>query len=749
VSPRNGVFARGFRTGRNELLSRDEIHCPQSSLLHHAGSIAISTASEGQTMPGPNQALRQIAINTPLGADVLLVRRCSIREEIGRLFRIDLNLTSKKSDINFDEIIGKNVTLRLELDDQTRYFNGFVSRFVQTKAERSYSVYQATVVPWLWFLTRTSDCRIFQESMEEPPDEMTVPGIIKKVFKDFGFENFVSDDGLSESYRKWEFCVQYRETAFNFVSRLMEQEGIGYYFQHEDGKHTLMLTDSINGHTPYENYATVPYHPHQQGAQDKEAVTDWTVEKELQPGVFAHNDFDFENPRQAAQNGLVAQSSVSRAHENAEFEIYDYPGEFVQHGEGESLAKLRIQELQARHETLEGEASALGLCAGYTFSLEDHPRGDQNREYLITSTAYEIDAGEFETGQGKSGKENWSCNFTSIPTSQPFRPARVTPKPSITGPQTAIVTGGDGDEIHTDSYGRVTVKFHWDRHGEANENSSCWVRVSQAWAGKTWGAIHIPRVGQEVIVEFLEGDPDRPIITGRVYNADQTVPYELPTNKTQSGIKSRSTKEGTPDNFNEIRFEDKKGEEQLYIHAEKDKKVVVENDRTEEVGHDESISIGNDRTESVKNNESISIGKDRTEDVTKNESVTIGENRTTDVGKNDQLTISEKHTVSVGKDQSIEVSGNRTKTVAKDETNTISGNRQEDITKNSKITVGKAFALEATDEISLTSGSASITLKKDGTIQINGKDVTIEGSGKVNVKASSDVIIKGSKIAQN
>ena len=700
-------------------------------------------------MSGPTQALRRIAIDTPLGADVLLVRRCSIREQVSRLFRIDLNLISKKSNINFDEIIGKNVTIRLELAKQTRYFNGFVSRFVQTKAERSYSVYQATVVPWPWFLTRTSDCRIFQESMEEPPDEMTVPGIIKKVFKDFGFENFVSDDGLSETYRKWEFCVQYRETAFNFVSRLMEQEGVGYYFKHEDGKHTLMLTDSINAHTAFENYENVPYHPHQQGSQDKEAVTDWVVEKELQPGVFVHNDFDFENPRQAAQNALVSQSSVSRAHEKADFEIYDYPGEFVQHAEGESLAKLRIQELQVRHETLHGQASALGLCAGYTFSLEDHPRGDQKREYLITGTAYEIDAGEFETNKGDSGKQSCSCNFTAIPSSEPFRPARNTPKPSIAGPQTAIVTGPEGDEIHTDNYGRVTVKFHWDRHGEANENSSCWVRVSQAWAGKTWGGIHIPRIGQEVIVEFLEGDPDRPIITGRVYNADQVVPYELPANKTQSGIKSRSTKEGTPENFNELRFEDKKGSEEIYIHAEKDKKVMVENDRTEEVGHDESISIGNDRTESVGNNESISITKDRTEDVGKNESVTIGENRTTDVGKNDQLTIAEKHTVSVGKDQSIEVSGNRTKTVGKDETVTISGNRQEDITKNSKITVGKAFALEATDEISLTSGSASITLKKDGTIQIKGKDVTVEGSGKINVKASSDVIIKGSKIAQN
>ena len=376
-------------------------------------------------MSEPTQALRKIAIDTPLGPDVLLVRRCSVREQMSRLFQIDLNLTSKKNNINFDEIIGKKATVRLELANQTRYFHGVVSRFVQTKAERSYAVYQATLVPWLWFLTRTSDCKIFQQSMEEPPDQMTVPGIIKKVFKDAGFEDF-RDDGLSETYRKWDFCVQYRETAFNFVSRLMEQEGIGYYFEHEDGKHTLVLTDSVNAHTPYENYDTVPYHPHQQGSRDKEAVTDWVVEKELQPGTFAHNDYDFEKPKQAIQKALVVKSSIERSHDNASFEIYDYPGEFLEHDEGESLAKLRIQELQAQHEILHGEATALGLCAGRTFTMETHPRNDQNREYLIQSTAYDIDAGEFETERGGTKEPSWTCSFIAIPSIQPFRPPRIT-----------------------------------------------------------------------------------------------------------------------------------------------------------------------------------------------------------------------------------------------------------------------------------------------------------------------------------
>jgi type VI secretion system secreted protein VgrG len=647
-------------------------------------------------MSGPTQALRQIAINTPLGADVLLVRRCSIREEISRLFRIELNLSSKKSDINFDDIIGKNVTLRLELDNQTRYFNGFVSRFVQTKAERSYSAYQATVVPWLWFLTRTSDCRIFQESMNEPPDEMTVPGIIKKVFKDFGFENFVSDDGLSESYRKWEFCVQYRETAFNFVSRLMEQEGIGYYFKHEDGKHTLMLTDSINGHTPYENYETVPYHPHQQGAQDKEAVTDWVVEKELQPGVFAHNDYDFENPRQAKQKALVTQSAISRAHDMAEFQIYDYPGEFVEHDEGESLAKLRIQELQVRHETLEGEASALGLCAGYIFNLEDHPRGDQNREYLITSTAYEIDAGDFETSKGESGKQNWSCDFTAIPSDQPFRPARTTPKPLIQGVQTALVVGPSGDEIHTDDKARVKVQFHWDRYGNYDENSSCWIRVSHADAGKGWGSMITPRIDQEVIVEFLEGDPDRPIITGRVYNGDQTPPY-ADGQGVVSGMKSQ-THQGS--GFNEMSMDDTAGKEKITIHGQYDMNTTVEHDQADTIHNDRTITIDGKHTETIKKDTTIKVTEGNLD-----------------------------HDVAAGTAK-FHVKGAVSETFDDKQETTVNG----DIIITSKTT---KIHVTASTEIKLEVGASKLLMKSDGSIELSGNNVAIKGSQTVQIKGAS------------
>jgi len=439
-------------------------------------------------MSDPKQASRRIGIDTPLGPDVLLVRRCSVQEQMSRLFQIEVELISKRNDINFDDLVGQKVTIRLDLpDSKTRYFNGFVNRFVQTKAERSYATYRATIVPWLWFLTRSADCKIFQKTMDEPPDEMTVPGIIKKVFKDHGFEDF-RDDGLSATYRKWEFCVQYRETAFNFVSRLMEQEGITYFFEHEDGKHTLVLADSSSAHQPFENYDTVPYHPHTQGGRDQEAVIDWVVEKQVQPTTYILNDFNFENPKQAAQQGLVVNSTISRQHEHADFKIYDYPGEFLEAGEGEALAKLRIEELQAQFETVHGQATALGLCAGYKFTLKSHPRDDQNREYLITDTSLEVDAGEFEAGGSGGSEMHFSCGFTAMDAAEPFRPARITPKPLIQGVQTAIVVGPGGDEIHTDDHARVKVQFHWDRYGKHDENSSCWIRVSQPWAGKGWGS---------------------------------------------------------------------------------------------------------------------------------------------------------------------------------------------------------------------------------------------------------------------
>jgi type VI secretion system secreted protein VgrG len=712
------------------------------------------------------QDSRLIAIKTALGPDALALRSVSIQEQISRLFQIEAELSSEDGEVDFDKVVGHPATIRLFVGQkEKRYFDGVVSRLVQVGNQNDYPHYRATIVPWLWFLTRTSDCRIFQQK--------TTPDIIEDVFKRRGFNDYQLK--LSGNYQPREYCVQYRETDFNFVSRLMEQDGIYYYFEHQDGKHTLVLADSISAHKPFSNYADVTFHELEKGS-DREVITDWTMEKEVQPVTSALQDFDFKKPK----TSLLASNQISRKHGKAQFEIYDYPGEYTDHGDGQRLADVRLEELQTQYETLHGQATARGLAAGHIFKLKNHPRDDQNRDYLITGVSIHADAGEFSSQAG-GGNDFFSCSLTAIDKTQQFRPARLTPKPIVQGPQTAIVVGPGGEEIYTDEHARVKVHFHWDRHDKSDENSSCWVRVSQFWAGKTWGSIHIPRIGQEVIIEFLEGDPDRPIITGRVYNADQTPPYGLPANKTQSGLKSRSSKGGSSPNFNEIRFEDKKGSEEVYIHAEKDQNNVVEhdettkvgNDRTENVGHDEKITIGNNRTENVGVNEDITIGSNRTEKVGVNESITVGSNRTRNVGANESVTVgsSRTHTVAVneaitvgvsqeitvgvnqsvtvGAVQEISVGANQSTSVGANQSNEISKDRSSSVGENDSLSVSKKLSIDAGEEITITTGEASIHMKKDGTIAIKGKDISVEGSGEINVKASKNVTMKGQKILQN
>lgn len=741
-----------------------------------------------------SQRARLIGVKTPLGEDALLLRSATVSERLSTLFELQLELLSEGDHINAESLLGQTMTVRLDLQDETpRFFNGYVSRFAHVGYEGRLTRYQATLVPWLWLLTRTSDCRIFQEK--------TVPEIIKEVFDDTGFTDY--EFKLSNGpYRTWEYCVQYRETHFNFVSRLAEQEGIYYYFTHEEGKHNLILADSYSAHEATTGYERIPYHAKDLVAvREQDHIYDWSLFSAVRPGAFVHDDFDFKKP--SAE--LRTTATMGRDYAHSSFEVYDYPGEYVATGEGDRYARVRMEELQADYATVFGASHARGLAVGSLFSLTDYPRDDQNQEYLVVSALHQLHSDEYQDAAERGTIPVYQSNFTALDTRETFRPPRTTPKPIVQGPQTAIVVGKSGEEIWTDQYGRVKVQFHWDRYGKKNENSSCWVRVSHPWAGKDWGAIAIPRIGQEVIISFLEGDPDRPIITGRVYNAEQMPPWELPANMTQSGILSRSSKGGSGANANAIRMEDKKGSEQLWIHAEKDQDIEVENDETHWVGHDrkktidhdETSHIKHDRTETVDNNETITIHGNRretvdknetitihqnrtetvdkeetitihggrTENVDKNESITIGGGRTENVAKDERITISGGRTENVSKDESITIGGGRTEDVSKDESITISGGRTENVSKDESVTigggrtasvgkddnlsVGKNLSINAGDSITITTGSASISMKKDGSIVIKGKDISIQGSGKITVKASSDVVVKGSKVGIN
>jgi type VI secretion system secreted protein VgrG len=391
-----------------------------------------------------------------------------------------------------------------------------------------------------------------------------------------------------------------------------------------------------------------------------------------------------------------------------------------------------MEEVEAQHAVVRGSGNCRSFSTGFRFDLLDHERTDQNTTYLLTSITHHAHQPGFESGADEAG-EHYSNIFTCIPCSVPFRPPRLTPKPLIQGTQTAIVVGPAGEEIYVDNYSRVKVQFHWDRVGQRNEHSSCWIRVSQPWAGKGWGGISIPRIGQEVVIDFLEGDPDRPIITGRVYNAEQMPPYALPGNKTQSGLKSRSSKGGSPSNFNEVRFEDLKGSEELYIQAEKDENILVKNDKSETVGHDETIHILNDRTETVDGHETLTVHKNRTRNVTQNEVVTVNLTRTHTVGINEAINIGAAQEVTVGAMRMVTVGLSQTTSVG----------------INNTLLVGKNLSIAAGDQITIKTGKASITMKKDGSIAIKGKNILIEGSGKITGKASGNIILKGSKILEN
>ncbi|HND52079.1 MAG TPA: type VI secretion system tip protein TssI/VgrG, partial [Pirellulaceae bacterium] len=471
------------------------------------------------------------------------------REELGRPFYYDLTLLADKGDVKAEDVLGKSLTLTVNrLVGATtipRYYNGLVSRFAYKGTDGDYHYYSLTIRPWLWFLSRATDCRIFQN--------LKVDKILEKVFtaKSFTDHSF----RLNRTYRQWEYCCQYRESDFDFVSRMLEQEGIYYLFEHLDGSHRVKFVDDVASLVLQEGNSGELYFREVEGevGTSTDFVDEWERAFEVTSGGYVLRDYDFEKPKET----LESRSIAAKPHAQGKLERYDYPGEYKLVTEGEGYAKARLEELQWPYKPVRGRSNSSGMGAGLKFKLLDHPASTENQEYFVVANDVHIKSGELEMLSSRT-KTRFEMRFQALESKVPYRTPRTTPRPIIAGPQTAVVVGSKGEEIWTDKYGRVKVQFPWDREGKFDENSSCWIRVSQLWAGKNWGGIHVPRVGQEVVVEFLEGDPDRPLITGRVYNAEQPVPYTLPANATQSGIKSRTSKEGTTQNFNELRFEDKK-----------------------------------------------------------------------------------------------------------------------------------------------------------------------------------------------
>lgn len=640
-------------------------------------------------------------ITTPLGKD-LLFHRMVAREELGRLSEFEIDLLSTRADIMPNEILAKNVTVKLELaSDGLRYFNGFVTRFYQTGKRGRYHLYHASVRPWLWFLTRTADCRIFQD--------LSIPDILKKVFDEHSISDYALE--LTASYDPWDYCVQYRESDFNFVSRLMEQEGIYYYLRHEADRHTMVLTDSYSGHGPFEGYGQIPYIPVERLRPEQEAVTLWTFGNEVQPGAYVLDDYNFKEPRVER----LAERVAASAHDLADYEVYDYPGEYDAQGEGRTYARTRLEEAHAQYELAQGTTNARGLCTGSTFKLKSYPRADQNREYLVVRSTHDLEYSEYEAMEG--GGTSYGCSFTALNAQEPFRPMRSTPKPIVQGPQTAFVVGPAGDEIHTDEYGRIKVQFHWDRLGEEDEHSSCYMRVSQPIAGNNWGVTFIPRIGQEVVVSFLEGDPDQPLVTGSVYNAIQRPPYlgEGRDSKHKndphiSGIKTNSTKGGS--GYNELRFDDTAGAEQIFMHAQHNFDRRVKNDDLQFVGNDKHVRIVNDRVEKIDKKAYLEIVEDQSNTVTGNKAETIVKN----------------HDLLVKADQNADVKGTASLTVGKDLQEKVSMNAALDAGMEVHIKAGMKVIIEAGTQISLKVGGNFVDIGPAG-VTIVGTMVLINSGG--------------------
>jgi type VI secretion system secreted protein VgrG len=654
-----------------------------------------------------------VSVSTPLGKDKLLLRRMHGHEQISVPFHLHLDMASEDHNIDFASIVGQGATVTIALaDGSQRHLHGIVTRFAQGGRDDRFSLYRAELRPRLWLLSMNVDCRIFQNQ--------SVPDIIEAVFSDLGFTDYTLQ--LSASYQPMDYCVQYNESAFAFVSRLMESAGIFYFFTHEDGNHTLVMADGSSAFQDCPGADKVQNGTYPQWVQQN-TVFSCTLEESLIPQSVAVDDFSFETP----STDLLGSSDSTVAVDAAGIvrRIYTYPAGFTKKDQGSALADLRIQEHETPRRILRGQSYCRAFVTGHKTTIEGHHRSDINTAWVLGRIEHDAE------------RNRYTNSFEAYPADIAYRPPRITPRPMIPGTQTALVVGKSGEEIWTDAHGRIKVQFHWDQRGESDENSSCWIRVAQGWAGQGWGQIFLPRVGQEVVVSFVNGDPDRPLVTGSVYNAEQTVPYALPDEQTKSTIKSNSSKGG--EGANEIHFEDKKDSEEIYIHAQKDMTIEVENDRLTSILHDEILTVKNSRTVTIQEaDETLTVEKG---------------NRTIAISEGD-----ETHTVDKGK-RSVSVENKETHTnnddfahtVAKNYVLTIEGDLTIDVTGAVTIKSGKDMSLQAGQNLtakasqSLTNQAGTSLTNKAGTDLTNEAGTSLTNKAQVSLtnKASASQTVDG------
>jgi len=667
---------------------------------------------------------RLLQVTTPLGKDKLLLAAFSGSEGISTPFRFDLTLcATPDTAVDAAKLIAQPMTVAIANadGDHARYINGVVSTFAQTGSDSTFVWYRAQIVPVLALLTRRADIRIFQQK--------SVTDVIEAILKETGVDYKLS---VTKTYAPLDYCVQYRETDFSFVSRLMEQNGIFYFFTHTDSKHTLVIADASSTHQPVPGQATARFHSTESGSSDDDVVSSWQLMHEFRAGKYTLTDYNFETPSTSL---AVSEPTTVKMGDNDKYELYDFPGAYGKKADGDALARIRMQEQEARTSVGSGSGNCRAFAAGQRFTLSEHPQSANNGQYVLTVVSHSASNGSFISGSEGASPHYWNT-FACIPFATPFRPDRVTPRPVAHGLQSAVVVGSSGEEIWIDKYGRVKVQFFWDRVGKDNEQSSCWVRVAQPWAGKNYGFVAWPRIGQEVLMAFESGDPDRPVIVGSVYNAEQMPPYALPANQTQTGVKTHSSKGGGSDNYNELRFEDKKGSEEVHVQAEKDLSTVVKNNETREVRSTRTTTIQSDDTKTIKKgNESTTIQEG-------NQNITLNKgdcNFTLNKGdclvtldEGDHYTQVKQGNHQVWLDQ-----GNHTVTVqdGDQDVNLKMGNQSVSLgmgNQTTKLDLGSA-STEAMQSIEFKVGQSSIKIDQMG-VTIKGMMVSIEGQIQCEVK---------------
>ncbi|MBA3312906.1 MAG: type VI secretion system tip protein VgrG [Planctomycetota bacterium] len=716
---------------------------------------------------------RLLQIKTTLPSNTLLVHQFTASESVSHLFSVDVELVAqvhKAGSVSADALLGRPATISVELQDKShRHFQGIISRFSQGGRDARFQYYHAEIVPWLWLLTRRFDCRVFQNK--------TVPDIIKTVFEKAGFQaNEHFRFALTGEHTKRDYCVQYRESDFNFVSRLMEEEGIFYFFEHSEDKHVLVLADASDLDKPCKpcpglKNGEVRFLPEAGMGDREDCITSWQVQKAVRSGMYSLRDYNFQTPKNALEVMEVGRFNVGGNHK---LEIYDYPGEHAQpfnkpdqrlgemEPEGSRIGRIRIEEEEAGHVMISGNSYSRALTPGFRIQRivggsTGSGKPDAEGPCVLTSIHHTAHQSPDYFSDNETGVSYFN-SFTAIPHSVRFRTPRVTPRPVIVGIQTAVVVGEPKEEISVDKYGRIRVQFHWDREGKKDEDSSCWIRVGQSAAGTQWGTYFWPRIGHEVLVAFLEGDPDAPIVVGSVYNFDNMPPYTLPDHKTRSGIKTRSSLKGNENHFNEIRFEDKKGSEEIYVHAEHDMNRVVENNDTVKIGFSDKDK--GDQTTDIHNNQTYTVGSDGCEDgsqlvfVWNNHEMTIGQGGGKAADGSQLVSIWNSQEVTIGKGEGQCSDGSQIVSIYKDRTVTLktgndtleiaTGNRTSTLkmgnddlaikmgNQTTKLDLG-ASSTEAMQAIELKVGQSSIKIDQMG-VTIKGMMIKVEGTVQTSVK---------------